>query len=171
MIQRKVAEYLFSQDILLFHGSTVAVDGNAYVFTANCGTGKSTHTRLWREAFGSRAMMVNDDKPFLKITENGIFACGSPWSGKHGLDSNVTLPLKGLCILERGKENEIRPIAPEEALPMLEKQSGEPADPRSMAQVQHLIRTLSENVPLWQMRCNKDSQAARVAYEAMSREP
>lgn len=64
-IQRKIAEELLKQDTFLLHGSTVAVDGKAYLFTAACGTGKSTHTRLWKEAFGDRAVMINDDKPFL----------------------------------------------------------------------------------------------------------
>ena len=77
-IQRKFAEYLFDRDVLMTHGSTVAVDGNAFLFTAKCGTGKSTHTRLWRQVFGDRAVMVNDDKPFLKLTETGVLACGSP---------------------------------------------------------------------------------------------
>ena len=60
-IQRKLAEFLFDRDILMTHGSTVAVDGKAYLFTARCGTGKSTHTRLWRQVFGNRAVMINDD--------------------------------------------------------------------------------------------------------------
>jgi len=84
-IQRKMADHLLTQNTLLLHSSTVAVDGKAYLFTAKCGTGKSTHTRLWRELLGERVVMVNDDKPFLRFTPEGILACGSPWSGKHGL--------------------------------------------------------------------------------------
>ena len=101
VIQRRVAEALIGKDTLMLHGSTVAVDGQAYLFTAPCGTGKSTHTRLWREVFGDRAVMVNDDKPFLKITDGAVIACGSPWTGKHGLGSNVSFPMKGICILSR----------------------------------------------------------------------
>ena len=59
VIQRKLAEALLERDVLLLHGSTVAVDGRAYLFAAACGTGKSTHTRLWREVFGTRAVMIN----------------------------------------------------------------------------------------------------------------
>lgn len=61
-VQRKIAEELFRYDTMLFHGSVVAVDGAAYLFTAKSGTGKSTHTRLWREMLGDRAVMVNNDK-------------------------------------------------------------------------------------------------------------
>ena len=93
-LYRKLAEKLLEFDTLLFHGSAISVDGEAYLFTAVSGTGKSTHTSLWRQTFGDRAVMVNDDKPFLKLTEAGVFACGSPWSGEHGLDSNLTVPLR-----------------------------------------------------------------------------
>jgi hypothetical protein len=55
VIQEKIAGQLLERDTLLLHGSTVAVDGQAYLFTAPCHTGKSTHTRLWRELFGDRA--------------------------------------------------------------------------------------------------------------------
>ena len=166
-IQRKFAEALFDYDILLFHGSTVAMDGNAYLFTARSGTGKSTHTWLWREAFGSRAVMINDDKPFLKFTPGGIFACGSPWSGKHGLDSNITAPLQGICILERGAENRIRPANAQEVLPMLYKQANLPLDPQKLPQLRRLVEKLSRQIPLWQMECTKDPAAAQVAFDAM----
>ena len=167
-IQRKVAEFLFEQDILMTHGSTVAVDGKAYLFTARCGTGKSTHTRLWRQVFGDRAVMVNDDKPFLKITEEGIFACGSPWSGKHGLDTNVTVPLQGICILDRGKENRIERITPGEALSMLLHQSYCPLDAGKRARFEGLVKLLAGKTPLWHMYCNMDPSAAEVSHSVMS---
>ena len=168
-VQRKLAEFLFDRNILMTHGSTVAVDGKAYLFTAKCGTGKSTHTRLWRQVFGDRAVMVNDDKPFLKITQDGVFACGSPWSGKHGLDTNVTLPLQGICILTRGKENRIEGISPAEALPMLLHQSYCPLDPEKHIRFTELVRQLAEKTPLWQMQCNMDPSAAEISHDAMSR--
>ena len=167
-IQRKFAEYLFEQDVLMTHGSTVAVDGRAYLFTARCGTGKSTHTRLWRQVFGTRAVMVNDDKPFLKISSDGILACGSPWSGKHGLDTNITVPLQGICILDRGPENRIRRIAPEEALPMLLHQSYCPLDSGKRSRFEELVQLLAEGTPLWHMECNMDPSAAENAHKAMS---
>jgi len=166
-IQRKIAEFLFDRDILMTHGSTVAVDGKAYLFTARCGTGKSTHTRLWRQVFGDRAVMVNDDKPFLKITQSGVLACGSPWSGKHGLDSNITVPLQGICILNRGAENRIWQIPEAEALPMLLHQSYCPLSPDKKAAFESLVQLLAQKTPLWQMQCNMAPQAAEVSHEAM----
>lgn len=166
VIQRKLADFLFEDGVLLFHGSTVAVDGAAYLFTAPCGTGKSTHTRLWRQLLGERAVMVNDDKPFLRITPEGVLACGSPWSGKHGLDTNITVPLGGICVLERGQENRIWPSDPDALLPLFLHQSHCP--PGREAALARLVHGLAHSVPLWQMACTKEVQAAQAAYSAMS---
>ncbi|MBQ7000616.1 MAG: hypothetical protein IJN67_06170 [Oscillospiraceae bacterium] len=167
-IQRKAAEFLFRRDVLVFHGSVVAVDGQGYLFTAKSGTGKSTHTRFWRQVFGDRAIMVNDDKPFLRFTQEGVLVCGSPWSGKHGLDTNVTVPLQGICILERGTENHIRRITPKEALFMLLQQSSRPLDPALMPKYLEMVDILANSVPLWQMECNLAPEAATVAHSAMA---
>ena len=168
-IQRSIAEYLFDWNVLMLHGSTVAVDGKGYLFTAKCGTGKSTHTRLWCQVFGERAVMVNDDKPFVKIESDGVWVCGSPWSGKHGLDTNITVPLAGICILERGKENTILPCDPDTALPMLLHQSYCPLEEDKHTAFSSLVGRIAKRVPLWKMECNKEPSAALVSYAAMSK--
>ena len=166
-IQRAFAEYLFDRDTLLLHGSAVALDGRGYLFMARSGTGKSTHTRLWREAFGSRTVMINDDKPFAALAGKTVTVFGSPWSGKHGLDSNMAVPLAGICILERGGEDRIRPISPGEALPMLQKQAYRPLDETKWEKFYTLVEYLSKKQPLWHMECTKNPSAAHIAYAAM----
>lgn len=166
-IQRAFAEYLFDFDILLLHGSAIAVDGEGFLFTAHSGTGKSTHTRLWREVFGNRACMVNDDKPFLALRPDGVWLYGSPWSGKHGLDSNICVPLKGICLLQRGTENRIGPACPEALLPMLQKGAYAPMDTAKHPRFLRLTEELARQVPLWKMACNKNPDAPMVAWQAM----
>ena len=169
-IQRRLADFLLYRNTLMLHGSTVSVDGNAYLFTAPCGTGKSTHTRLWCELLGERAVMVNDDKPFLQITPTGVIAYGSPWSGKHGIASNVCVPLKGICLLRRGTENLISRTEPTDLIDVLYQQVHIPADVSSMDTVYSLVEKLTQMVPLWDMQCNKSLDAAKVAYRAMCSE-
>lgn len=166
-IQRGFAEFLFDKGTLLFHGSAIAVDGEGYLFTAHSGTGKSTHTRLWMQSFGNRAVMVNDDKPFLQLDGDRVWLYGSPWSGKHGLDCNIRVPLKGICILERGPENRIWQVASEEALPMLQKQAYQPLNPVKTDAFLALVEQLSQTGPLWKMACNKNPEAAHIAFDAM----
>ena len=167
-LQRKIVEAFFDRDILLFHGSVVAVDGMAYLFAAKSGTGKSTHTRLWRQWLGDRAVMVNDDKPFLQITPQGIVAHGSPWRGKHRLGANICAPLKAICILERAEENHIQAIPAKDAIAMLLRQSARPSHASDMPQYVRLLDQIAGQVSFYRLGCNMEPEAARIAYEAMS---
>ena len=167
-IQRKLTQAFFAWDMILFHGSAIAVDGEAYLFAAKSGTGKSTHTRLWREVLGDRALMVNDDKPFLHITDEGVQVCGSPWNGKHRLGSNTSLPLRAICLLERGEQNEIRKISAGEALPVLLQQSARPVDGKLLPKYLELLDGLTRYADFYHLRCNMHPEAAKISFEAMS---
>ena len=164
---RKIAERMPEYDTILFHGSCVAVDGAGYLFTAKSGTGKSTHTRLWRELLGDRAIMINDDKPLIRISDSGAIIYGTPWDGKHHLSNNIAVSLKAICILERAKENAILPVTREEALPMLIQQTYRPADPFTLAKTLTLIDRLGMEVKLYRLRCNMDISAAKLSYGTM----
>ena len=166
-LQRKLSEKLFDYNTLLFHGSAIAFDGVAYLFTAKSGTGKSTHTRLWREVFGERVVMVNDDKPFLTVTDGEVVAHGSPWNGKHRLGNNISVPLKAICILKRGTDNRIDEISAKEALFMLLQQSNRPSDPLMMPKYMEIIDGLCQKVKFYTLACNMNPEAAEVAFRGM----
>ena len=168
VIQRKVADALLLRNTLMLHGSTVSVDGSAYLFTAPCKTGKSTHTRLWRELFGNRAVIVNDDMPFLRLTSSEVIACGSPWNGKHGLSANISVLLKGICFLHRGDKNVIKRADPEFVIDLLQHQAYTPADDNLQEKAHSLVCDLADRVALWEMYCTKDLDAAKIAYSAMT---
>lgn len=208
-VYRKIAEKMPDYGTVLFHGSAIAVDGEAYIFTAKSGTGKSTHVRLWREMLGDRAVMVNDDKPLIRIapkcparvteveipsdtagdlnqrketgndvekspgiqladcTKERIMVYGTPWDGKHRLSTNIAVPVKAICILERGETNRIEPIDVRQAMPMLLQQTYRPIDPLQMTKTLPLVDRLAAGTPLYRLHCNMDPDAARVAYEGM----
>ena len=166
-VYRKIAEKMPCYDSFVFHGSVIAVEGQGFLFTAKSGTGKSTHTRLWREYLGEKAVMVNDDKPMLKITDNGVIAYGTPYNGKHHLGCNMSVPLKAICILTRGEKNSIIRIDKKEAYAMLLQQVYRPNDPVQMAKTLKLLDKMAENVGLYKLACNMDIEAAKVAYNAM----
>ena len=168
-VYRKMAEaFPILCDTFLFHGSAIAADGNGYLFTASSGTGKSTHTALWRKHLGDRAKMVNDDKPLIRVTKDGAFVYGTPWNGKHRLGSNIRVPLKGLCILSRGEKNEIKRIERKDAFPMLLQQAYRPSDIKALDKTVKLLSQLTENVALFRLKCNMDIEAAEVAFDYMS---
>lgn len=165
-VYRKIALRMPDYDTWLMHGSAVAVDGEAYLFTAPSGTGKTTHTRLWLEQIPG-AFVVNGDKPLLRLQKDVCRVCGTPWSGKEGLNRNTQVPLRCICFLERGKENRIAEISFREALPMLLQQSYRPTDAAAMQKTMALVHGLKDTVRFFHLHCNMDPSAALVAWGRM----
>lgn len=166
-VYRKISEKMPSYDTILFHGSVVAVDGVAYLFTAASGTGKSTHAALWRRLFGERAVMVNDDKPLLHVGDV-VTAYGTPYDGKHKLSNRIAVPLKAICILERADKNSIVPVTKAEAYTMLLQQVYRPNDVFALQKTLELVDKMADRVGLYRLCCNMDIEAARVAYDGMN---
>ena len=156
-------------DGLLMHSSAIISDGKAYLFTANSGTGKSTHTMLWRKVFGDeRVRILNDDKPAVRLEDGVWYAYGTPWSGKSDLNLNLKVPLGGICLLRRGEENSIRRLAGREAVTELFRQTARPKTPEVRVKTLELLDKLLAEVPMWEMHCNMKREAAIMSYEAMS---
>ncbi len=166
-LYRLIADELTDMDIMMFHGSAIAVDGEAYIFTADSGTGKSTHTRLWREYFGERAVMVNDDKPLISFKNGIAYVHGTPWNGKHKLSTNISVPIKAICILERAEENHIEKADIRDAFPKLFTQTYRPSTPKRLVKTMSYIDRLAKSVGLFKLGCNMELSAAEVAYLGM----
>lgn len=165
---RKFSEKSVDYGVVLCHGSVVEVDGMAYMFTAASGTGKSTHTKLWREYFGDRAIMINDDKPLLRFKEDGVYVYGTPWDGKHHISTNKSAKLAGICLLRQDKENSIRKMEPQESLTMLMNQTYRPRNAEALLKTFDYIDELINRVPMYNMGCTISEEAVEVAYKAMS---
>lgn len=160
---------LLQFDGMMLHASAVVLDGRAYLFSADSGVGKSTHTALWLKIFGERACILNDDKPALRLEGGRWVAYGTPWSGKHDLNADLRVPLGGIALLERGEKNEIVPATGREAVQKLIKQVNRPRDAVYRMKLLELMDRLISGVPIWKLTCNQEPEAARVAYEAMAR--
>lgn len=166
-IQRKIAEKMPEYNIILFHGSIIAVDNKGYLFTAPSGTGKSTHTALWKQHFGKRAEIINDDKPFIEITDNDIFIYGTPWCGKHNLNKNKKVSLRGICILSQDNKNWIEKIDKKTSYVELYKQVY-----HILRSTENTIKTLKLfdkllNIPVYKMGCTISEEAVLIAYNKM----
>lgn len=167
-LYRQFCEKVLDFGVVLCHGSVVELDGKAFMFTAPSGTGKSTHARMWREAFGDRVIMINDDKPLLKFTENGIWAYGTPWDGKHHLSNNRCAKLAGICFLNQAEENSIRRISAQEAVPLLMNQIYRPRNAEDLLKTMDYADKLINEVSMFSMGCTISKEAAEMAYKAMN---
>jgi len=162
---------LLDFDGMMLHAAAIAVDGRAYLFSADSGVGKSTHTQLWQKVLGKeRVVVLNDDKPAMRM-ENGVwYAYGTPWSGKHGINQNLCYPLGGISFLERGETNKIEPYDGGEMVFQFLKQTYRyDNDLQVKLKILSHIDSLVRHVPVWRMQCNMEEEAANLSYKVMTR--
>ena len=167
LIYRKICTAIVEFGAMLIHSSAISLDGEAYLFTAPSGTGKSTHTRLWREHFGERAVMVNDDKPIVREQDGRFFVYGTPYMGQHKLGANISAPVKAVCIVTRGTKNEIERLSAAECISMILNQTLMPADETLMDMLLDTLERFLEYVPVYRLKCDISDEAVCVAYEGM----
>ena len=130
-----------------------------------------TLRQLWQEAFGAEdARILNDDKPILRKENGRWYAYGSPWSGKTSLNINMRVPLGGICLLNRGIENEIEPYGGTKAAMELLDQTSRVGGPEYRGILLEMMNELLADIPVWTMKCNPTTDAARMSHKAMSEE-
>ena len=163
------ARALLDYNGFCLHSSAIAVDNKAVLFAAKSGTGKSTHTRLWREYFGEdKAIMINDDKPAIRLMDDGIFyAYGTPWSGKTDLNTNVKVPLAAIVLLEQSDTNWIKPVGRREAVMQIYVHALKPedGDKDKTEKLMDIAGKTAEKIPVYRMGCTISEEAVKLAYE------
>ncbi len=150
------------------HTSAIVFRDKAVLFLGESGTGKSTHTRLWRENIAG-ATLLNDDSPIVRI-HNGIpNVYGSPWSGKTPCYKTEMHELVGCVRLSQAPFNEIRKLNVMQAYAALH-----PSCPPDFAYDEKLYDSISEvlndiltQVPVYHLACLPNAEAARLSCKTI----
>ena len=168
VVYRKISEALLSFDTFLMHGAVISLDEQAYLFTADSGTGKTTHIKKWLEN-DKRTIVVNGDKPLIKVDNDKILACGTPWNGKERMGTNIMVPLKSIVLMERAEENHIEMIQFGQAFPLLLQQTYRPNEGCLFRKTLSLLKRLNNQVLIYKFRFNNlKEDTFRIAYETLT---
>ena len=167
-IYRQIAEALPRFKGAVTHGATVSYKNNGYMFIAKSGTGKTTHINLWREYFDG-VSIINGDKPIVRIEGENVFAYGTPWAGKEFLQKNTCAPLKGICLIKRGKENNIRRLDTNEAITAIIRQVYMPQDEKMLDLTIGMFNDIIRLVPFYELTCDISRDAAECSFNAMTK--
>ena len=165
-VYRKIATKMLDYNTFLMHGAVVAVGDKAWLFTAPSGTGKTTHSNLWLKNIPG-SYVVNGDKPLIHIGDKCTIY-GTPWAGKERMNRNVGVNLSGIVFLNRGENNHIEKVPLAQVLPVLIQQSYRPADKSGLEKTLSLLARLGRKIPMYQLYCNMDPEAAFVAYNVLN---
>ena len=145
------------------HSSALLFDGKAYLFSANSGVGKSTHTKKWIERFGDRAVIINDDKPSFRFIDGKCIIYGTPFAGGTDVQKNISAELGALVFIERSEENFLEKIPVSKAIALLLEQSPRRANESIGARQLEMYSMLLSSYPAYLLKCNLDDSAVDAA--------
>lgn len=155
-------------DVTPVHSSAIVCNGRAVLFLGESGTGKSTHTRLWRENIDG-AVLLNDDSPFIGFVDGRATVFGAPWSGKTPCYKQEQYPIAAIVRLSQAPHNAIRPLRSVHAIGAL-LPSLTPAFGYDDELQDRMLATLSKiisQVPVYHLECLPDAAAARLSYDTV----
>ena len=169
-LYRKIADLLVEKDVIVFHSSSICVDGYAFLITARSGVGKSTHSRLLSEYLGDKFQYINDDKPLLEVKEDYVEVFSNPWNGKERRGNNIHAPLKAIIFLGRGLDNTYRKIDNKEEIYIkMLSQIYLPKEKAKREKALKIADTLLKNVNFYEINVNQDIDAAKMTHERIIR--
>ncbi len=164
-----LAESLLHHDSLLMHASFIEADGEAILFTAPCGTGKSTQAELWRRFAG--ATVINGDKAGVSFIDGRLCACGVPFCGTSGICENKILPLKAIVELGQSKENTVRRLTAVNGLQaILGNTYIDMQTPGVPLRCVELINRILNSVNVYHLDCTPDERAVEALKSALKNE-
>lgn len=151
---------------VVLHSSYIITQrGEALLFSAPSGTGKSTQAELWRSYAGAK--VINGDRALVKA-ENGVTANGILFSGTSGISKNVTAPLRTIVLLRQSEKNEIRSVSGKEAfMRLLPQCSYYPDEEENLRIVTGILAEIISAVPVYDFGCVPDESAVSALSEVL----
>lgn len=153
---------------IAIHSSVIVKEHQAVLCLGESGTGKSTHTRLWRENIED-ARLLNDDSPIIRMINGKCIVYGSPWSGKTHCYVNKCVPVRGFLRLSQAPHNKIRRLPALFAIGAI-LPSCPPAFAYDSTLQDHICNTVSEMIsctPVYHLECLPDAAAAQLSYSTI----
>lgn len=156
-----------AHNTLLLHASTTVLNDKAYLFLGKSGTGKSTHSRLWKKAYPD-AWLLNDDNPVVRFMNNEVIVYGTPWSGKTPCYINKSARVGAFVKLLQAPYNKVHNLRlPEAYAYLMASSSGLKIVSEMMDSLYGTIVKVLTNVAVYGLECMPNVEAARLCGEAV----
>ena len=156
------------RDTLAIHSSCIVYQDKAVLFLGESGTGKSTHTRLWREHIEG-AVLLNDDSPIIRVEEGKVWAYGSAWSGKTPCYKQERYELVACVRLSQAPYNRIQKLSVLQAYGAIHPSCAPEFayDDALYDEVSRIIGQILSVVPCFHLACLPDREAALLSCQTL----
>ena len=156
------------RDTLAIHSSCIVYQDKAVLFLGESGTGKSTHTRLWREHIEG-AVLLNDDSPMIRVEEGKVWAYGSAWSGKTPCYKQERYELVACVRLSQAPYNRIQKLSVLQAYGAIHPSCAPEFayDDALYDEVSRIIGQILSVVPCFHLACLPDREAALLSCQTI----
>ncbi len=169
VVMRKLTRAILPFKVFLMHSVALKYQNRAYLFAGKSGAGKSTHTELWQK-FIPQTEIINDDKPLIRLEEDGFYVWGTPWLGKESRGKNDSAKIHAVCFIEQSKDISITPLSPQAVLSRIFNQVEYIKEPALNTILIELIDEFIKSVPFYLLKCDISKKSVDIAFNTITRE-
>lgn len=170
------------QGFFAIHSASILYRDQVWIFSGHSGMGKSTHTNLWKEQFGTKIIngdlnligwssgkqdssRQNADKPSSK---GHPIVYGMPWCGTSGIASTKSYPLGGIVLLGRSDNDHFEPLTNDQKIVRVMQRMISPVwEEEMLNQNLTCAEKLAKQIPIFYFLCTKKPSAAERMKDAI----
>ena len=148
------------------HSASIRYQDMAWLFSAPSGTGKSTHTNLWKQHLSTP--VINGDLNLLAFENGRAVIHGIPWCGTSEICDSHTWPLGGITLLKQEPTNRLLPLGDSMLrLAVLQRLISPLWTKAMLHQAAAFVEELSPQIFLGKLGCTVSPEAVYTIKEAI----
>lgn len=153
---------------LKVHASVTELGGRALVFMGVSGTGKSTHSRLWREHIEG-CTLLNDDEPIVRpMADGSVRVYGCPWSGSTPCYRNAWAEVSAFVRLYQAPENKLSRLSGRESFEELYSSCAFMASQKgNQLAVFDAVARVLKHCPVYRLDNRPELEAVKLSYSLL----
>lgn len=164
-----IEKLLMRFDAMILHSCHIQKDGQAILFTAPSGTGKSTQGDLWR--IYRNAEIINGDRTIIRKRNGTWYAYGAPFCGTSKIHLNRQAPVKAIVVLRQAPEDHVELISGSRVFSTIYSElTVNSWNDAFVRKALNWVAELSEEIKVYLFSCTKNPEAVdtleSVLYES-----